>query len=282
MHLYRGDSLKPIQAERSMISAKSIRIFFVFNGIIGSVGLLQWVSMLYLSMPFHTLFIFLRNLAVSYGIEFASAIAGASLLNRDYTPPIEHFPGEFIAYVGQAAAIESVFTSLNMSLFSFSPSNVQLQLLTFIPVSFLFEVIYDFFHYWSHRLMHTYYVDLHKSHHRHIHLRPILAFYQNGADLIFTNALPFLATEYIFSVFYSLSAFELALILSYKVFIEIAGHTGRASRATSFPQCIWLPRALGIELSVEDHNVHHTHTGTNFSKRFTLWDRVFGTYRRDT
>ena len=260
-----------------MISLRSARNFIVINGVIGAVGLLQIASMLYLSMPYHTAFVFLRNLAISYGLESAGS---GPFLNPDYQAPLEQYRGEFIVYVAQAALIEGVFTSLNAFLFAFGPIDILWQLLTFIPISFVFEIIYDFFHYWSHRHMHTHHVYLHKSHHRHIHLRPILAFYQNGVDLVLTNALPFLATEFLIGAFYRLSSFELGLILSYKVFIEVAGHTGRASRATSFPQCIWLPRLLRIELSPEDHNVHHTHVGTNFSKRFTLWDRVFGTYKR--
>ena len=260
-----------------MISARSAQRFVAYNGMIVSVGLLQWISMSYFSLPFHAIFVFLRNLMLAYGMEAASA--SLPHLNSDYQYPKEKYSGEFVVYVAQAAAIEAVFTSLNSSLMSFAPDSVALQLLTFIPVSFVFEILYDFFHYWGHRLMHVYYVDLHKSHHHHVHLRPILAFYQNGFDLVLTNALPFLATEMIIGSFYRCSLFELALLLSYKVFIEVAGHTGKASRpTTSFPQCVWLPRAFGIELATEDHNMHHIHTGTNFSKRFTLWDRIFGTY----
>lgn len=260
-----------------MISARSVQRFVAYNGVIVTVGLLQWVSMTYFSMPFHAIFVFLRNLSLAYGIEVASA--SLPHLNSDYQAPKEQYSGEFVVYVAQAAAIEAVVTSLNNGLFSFAVDSVVLQLLTFIPVSFAFEILYDFFHYWSHRAMHNYYIDLHKSHHHHVHLRPILAFYQNGFDLVLTNALPFMATEMILGIFYRFSLFELALLLSYKVFIEVAGHTGKSSRpTTSFPQCVWLPRALGIELATEDHNMHHIHVGTNFSKRFTLWDRVFGTY----
>jgi len=72
---------------------------------------------------------------------------------------------------------------------------------------------------------------------------------------------------------------QLALVLGYKTWIEVAGHLGEVSgRSTSFPACVWLPRALGIELRTRDHDLHHTHGGRhNFSKRFTLWDQVFGT-----
>jgi sterol desaturase/sphingolipid hydroxylase (fatty acid hydroxylase superfamily) len=69
------------------------------------------------------------------------------------------------------------------------------------------------------------------------------------------------------------------LLWAYKVWVEVAGHTGvDAPRATSFPQCVWLPRALGCALRTAEHEQHHLSPGCNFSKRFTLWDRVFGTY----
>ena len=58
----------------------------------------------------------------------------------------------------------------------------------------------------------------------------------------------------------------------------VAGHCGCHSDATSFPQCVWLPRLLGIALTTRDHDAHHTRPkACNFAKRFTLWDRAFGT-----
>jgi sterol desaturase/sphingolipid hydroxylase (fatty acid hydroxylase superfamily) len=44
---------------------------------------------------------------------------------------------------------------------------------------------------------------------------------------------------------------------------------------------MWLPRALGIELHVYDHDTHHARGMCNYSKRLILWDVVFGTrYQR--
>ena len=65
---------------------------------------------------------------------------------------------------------------------------------------------------------------------------------------------------------------------AYKAYVEAAGHAGRASRATSFPQCVWLPRLLGVELRTADHDAHHLDGRRNFAKRFSLWDRAFGTF----
>ena len=71
---------------------------------------------------------------------------------------------------------------------------------------------------------------------------------------------------------------SVTLVWAYKAYVEAAGHAGCESRATSFPQCVWLPRYLGIALRTADHDAHHGAAAVNFAKRFTLWDRVFGTY----
>ena len=71
---------------------------------------------------------------------------------------------------------------------------------------------------------------------------------------------------------------SVTLVWAYKAYVEAAGHAGCESRATSFPQCVWLPRWLGIALRTADHDAHHGAAAVNFAKRFTLWDRVFGTY----
>jgi sterol desaturase/sphingolipid hydroxylase (fatty acid hydroxylase superfamily) len=143
----------------------------------------------------------------------------------------------------------------------------------------MFEVVYDFFHYWVHRSMHVTHDSFHKTHHRFFHIRPIVAFYQNIFDLVLSNSIPFLLTYHIISMVYPLSILDMSLIVTYKIFIEVAGHLAVSSKNTSsFPQCIWLPRMLGIELYSDDHALHHTNIDCNYSKRFSLWDKVFGTF----
>ena len=73
---------------------------------------------------------------------------------------------------------------------------------------------------------------------------------------------------------------EIHLQIAYKTFVEIAGHAGIETNSTSFPQAVVLPKLFGIEMRTNDHDLHHTSTGKpcNFAKRFTLWDKVFGTY----
>jgi sterol desaturase/sphingolipid hydroxylase (fatty acid hydroxylase superfamily) len=69
------------------------------------------------------------------------------------------------------------------------------------------------------------------------------------------------------------------MISAYKQYTELAGHSGKMlSPASSFPQFIWLPRLFNIQLYAEDHDLHHKVSNCNFAKRFSLWDKVFGTY----
>jgi sterol desaturase/sphingolipid hydroxylase (fatty acid hydroxylase superfamily) len=92
-------------------------------------------------------------------------------------------------------------------------------------------------------------------------------------DYIITNTLPLILAGYIMPS----SLYFYNLIFWYKSFVEFAGHTGKSNKSGSFPQCIWLPRFFGIQLHTKDHNIHHISPNYNFSKRFSLWDKIFGT-----
>ena len=157
--------------------------------------------------------------------------------------------------------------------------------LRFVAASFCFEVCFDLGHYWTHRFAHACarrrsgiakaLFNAHAAHHAHASgLAPVLAYAQAPLDVVLCNALPALA---------ALAATgrlldSVTLVWAYKAYVEAAGHAGCESRATSFPQCVWLPRYLGIALRTADHDAHHGAAAVNFAKRFTLWDRVFGTY----
>ena len=170
----------------------------------------------------------------------------------------------------------------------------------FILVSFVFEVVFDFFHYGAHRASHAcaaarsarrpgavralaaFVGRGHATHHRCTALAPVLAYEQSLSDVLLCNALPaLLALGACAAAGAAVDDAALALLWTYKAYVEAAGHAGCESRATSFPQCVWLPRALGIDLRTIDHDAHHARraaNGCNFAKRFTLWDRAFGTY----
>mmetsp|Transcript_19331 Transcript_19331/g.60819 ORF Transcript_19331/g.60819 Transcript_19331/m.60819 type:complete len:291 (+) Transcript_19331:9-881(+) len=156
----------------------------------------------------------------------------------------------------------------------------------FVLASFAFEVVFDFFHYWTHRACHSrvspYLARCHAMHHANADsLVPVSTYEQSAADVLVCNAIPaLLALAVLTALLGPLSPPDFALLWTYKSYVEVAGHAGVHSRATSFPQFVWLPRLLGIALRTVDHDLHHSSRGRacNFSKRFTLWDRLFGTY----
>lgn len=150
----------------------------------------------------------------------------------------------------------------------------------FIAKSFMFEVIFDLGHYWLHRGAHFFpaiYRTVHKKHHKYHHPRAETSFYLNVSDVVLTYGAP-LAMGLSIVPF---TRFEFCLLTVYLTCQEIGGHLGKQMTPTSsFAQCVWLPRVLQIELYTEDHDLHHSALNCNYSKRFSMWDKIFGTYRR--
>ena len=73
-----------------------------------------------------------------------------------------------------------------------------LEFVLFIPHSFAFEIIFDFFHYVSHRMAHTKYLYsyIHKKHHEYRDDTNILTtFHQDLPDLVMTNLIPMYFTS---------------------------------------------------------------------------------------
>jgi sterol desaturase/sphingolipid hydroxylase (fatty acid hydroxylase superfamily) len=155
----------------------------------------------------------------------------------------------------------------------------------FLYKSFIFEVIFDFFHYWLHRLLHTYpilYRHIHKKHHKYPQPSATTAFYMSIPDLILSHCIPLILSSYIMSQnqYTIINKWEFMLINTYLSYQEVGGHLGRWMDPTSsFAQFVWLPKWLGIELYTENHDLHHSQIIYNYSKRFSLWDKVFGTFK---
>jgi sterol desaturase/sphingolipid hydroxylase (fatty acid hydroxylase superfamily) len=253
-----------------MITVKSVRNFVTVNGFIGILAACQ--AMFLVDPHWASLFLWLviRNFVVTYTIDYTTSVGQQDVVIHGNKEP----------YVLQAAALETI-TVFCLPVVSGYEGQWIRTLICFIPVSFAFEVLFDFFHYWIHRSMHAVHYSWHKTHHEYVHLKPILAFHQNVFDLALSNSIPFILTERLISSIYPLSIVERSLIMTYKIYLEVAGHSAHSSGRTScFPQCIWLPRALGIELYADDHAAHHSMPFCNFAKRFSLWDKVFGTWER--
>lgn len=254
-----------------MISDRSIRVYIILNGALIATSYLYY-NILQTNLLYLFLFTIVRNQAMSKLIEYTTNIK--PVVNSNYVYP----EGEFVYHLVQASAIEAATTYIIV------PQNTNPNYLyvagAFIPMSFAFNVLFDFFFYWGHRALHLSHSPWHKIHHHHIHLKPSIAFYQDPIDILLTITVPFLLAAQIVQAVYPLCSFEIALLVTYKIFVELCGHSGHASRPTSsFPQFIWLPKILNMELYSEDHNLHHTKPDCNYSKQFSLWDKVFGTFQ---
>lgn len=152
-------------------------------------------------------------------------------------------------------------------------------LIWFIPTSFMFELTFDFAHYWMHRAAHSHsfiYKNVHKKHHKYSSPSAITSFYMHPVDVVLSYSAPLVFTMMIFNV----DKLNFALITTYLTYQEIGGHLGKKmSPTSSFAQCVWLPRMFDIELYTEEHDLHHKKSNCNYSKRFKIWDKLFKTYK---
>jgi len=197
---------------------------------------------------------------------------------------LQKYSMEFNIYLCSSTIIEAITNLFLIKQFTTGDDD-NTDLIYFIPISFLFEIIFDFFHYWTHRMLHqnkTLYRLIHKDHHRFTYPIPIITFFQHPMDLLLTNSTPSFISFFIINRLFgiNISKFLFKLIMTYKTYIEIAGHCGKEIKTPSFPQFIWIPKFLDIELYTVNHDLHHSSNNCNYSKRFSLWDRVFGTYSR--
>ena len=262
-----------------MISINSLKIFITLNSLLCISTYMEYLidNSLYFIITFNT--ILLKN-------YFFIGINDYNLENKMYiqankrTKPIESFYKEFDMFVLSSAFIET-FTSLIVKSYIIeNKTDIFNDLIYFIPISFYYEIIFDFFHYITHYISHSKYIYpyTHKLHHKHKYPIPILTFYHHPLDLIITNMIPNLITIYL--CFSNISLFQYKLISTYKTFIEISGHSGKQYNGSSFIQFFWLPKFFNIHLKTEDHDLHHSANNCNYGKRFTLYDKIFGTYKK--
>lgn len=154
-----------------------------------------------------------------------------------------------------------------------------------IIVQLAWMLVYDFFYYWLHRMLHQVpFLWRHAHAHHHSIAQPFrgVTLLHTVWEMIGEILLPTFAAQAVFacSPFGGpLSTAELVVAYTNIQIMEVMGHSGTAWCTSSFAFCPWLPRALGIELRVEDHDAHHAESGVNFSKQSRIWDRLFGTHQ---
>jgi sterol desaturase/sphingolipid hydroxylase (fatty acid hydroxylase superfamily) len=196
------------------------------------------------------------------------------------TPRNNNFNINAILNVFSSVFIETITNIFILNHYNFANRSIMYDILLFVPMSFLFEIIYDFIHYWIHRIFHEnafLYKNIHKKHHKKQLVTCLDTYYQNPIDIILSNSIPLCLTLFMFN---SISYFQFVMLSIYKTAVEIAGHTGKETFPTSsFPQFPWLVKYFNIELYTENHDSHHRFINCNYSKRLSLWDKIFGTFK---
>ena len=257
-----------------MVSLVSLKWFFLINGSVLLVGTGQYYLLQYFENHLLALIsmMFVKNY-VSY------AVINSATVRRDFITKGERKQRFEIGNFTKTSLIESA-SYYYASHIAYPTTSILFDIIMLIPMSFLFELVFDFFHYWTHRGAHSntaFYRIIHSKHHEHSLVSAATTYNHNALDLLLTNFLPVvLATSIV-----PLSDYTTILVFWYKSIVEVAGHTGKDT-SSSFIQCIWLPKALGIELYSRNHNLHHIKSRYNFAKRFSIWDKLFGTYHQGT
>ncbi len=261
-----------------MLSVNSIKTFITVNSFLFMISIIQYYYLInYVNPLLIFIFIGLRNIIMERSLYFG-CYKKKFIGNIDRSQIKYNYFGLFIFFL-TTTFVDTITYIFIYNFYIFNETNKIKDLIYFIPVSFGFEIIFDLFHYLVHRIEHEnkfLYRYIHRIHHTYSHPITIVTYYHHPIDLILSNSIPQLLTLMILP---KISFFMYNVININKIFIEIAGHTGKEAKASSFPQLIQLPRFLGIELHTEDHDLHHKINNCNYSKRFNLWDIVFKTYK---
>ena len=256
-----------------MISFNSIKWFIIINSFIISFASIQYMMLYY--FKYTIVNIFISNIVrLSITMNVLDNLSKNKKYITEGTRTRQFDSVDFI----KTTSVETFSFYLLTHYFSNTHLSIFQDIMYFIPRSFIFELILDFGHYWTHRIAHSIpivYKIVHKKHHSDYLINVNTSYNHTMYDYILTNTFPLLLAGYMIPS----SIYFYNLIFWYKGFIEFSGHTGKNNNAGSFPQCKWLPQLLRIELYSKDHNIHHTNSEYNFSKRFSIWDKLFGTYR---
>jgi len=134
----------------------------------------------------------------------------------------------------------------------------------FIFSIFAFLIFSDFLIYWIHRILHWpfFYKHIHKAHHNWLNPDPYSAFAFHPADG-FIQSSPYWIFIFLFPLHHILHAVLYCFVLFWAVSIH--------DRI--------VVKKWTILNSANHHFIHHRDFNYNYGQYFTLFDRIFGTYK---
>ena len=142
----------------------------------------------------------------------------------------------------------------------------------FLVTAVLFLCVWDFFQYWSHRLLHyePFWKLLHRFHHGS-RMYALTTFRHHPLEHVFLHATITVPSSALYSfVFPSGNYFAFWLAASVQ---SLLLHSD-----LSIPR---IPLLSVMVLTPNHHKLHHDinrHKSVNFGQYFTIWDRIFGTF----
>lgn len=198
---------------------------------------------------------------------------------RDGVPDIG--VGKVVASFYKTCAFRLVFSTY----LSYDPNKTPVQMSwtwLLLEVS-LYGLVSDFWFYCYHRLMHevSFFWKYHRTHHLTKHPNGLLSVYadheQEFLDLVGVEIATYLTLQV---MGLPMGFFEWWICLVYALVTEVGGHTGLRIHMIAPSPVSWLWQWLGVELVMEDHDLHHR-TGWrkshNYGKQTRFWDHIFGT-----
>lgn len=138
----------------------------------------------------------------------------------------------------------------------------------------LMLLIHDAYFYWMHRLMHQpkLFRYIHRVHHLSTNPSPWTAYAFHPLEAIIeAGIIPVIA----FTLPVNISAF--ALFLLFQFFYNVYGHLGYELFPARFNKT-WIGRWVNTGTA---HNQHHQFFHGNYGLYTLIWDRMFGTLRKD-
>ena len=147
--------------------------------------------------------------------------------------------------------------------------------ITYVLAGITFLLIWDFFQYWVHRFVHVgkIYRIFHSFHHD-VHMSVLNSFRHHPLEHILLNFILNLPVAMFVSVIYpgvTVQGFWIVMTI-FSLFLHAD---------IEVPP---IPLVRSVMMLPNHHRVHHSVASADFNKNFgqyfTIWDRLFGTYRR--